>query len=479
MMKNKAYLLIILSALLILGSAQTALAAPHIENVSLKKQGDFVELTIYADGPFTFSHFIEEAKAGKPYRVVLDLKQALHKLPQFNFRELPTDVITAIRTSQYKIKPDKVVRIVADVSRPVTYTLKQGEGRVTIVFAAPEEGEFQFWCAAPIDENEKIKLALTETETVTVDKPAKMPAHPEAERKAEDEGKFNPPSNTNKEPEASKPSDGKADTKQKTVKSAPETGFSAAERQELKAKMAEIFENGGEHKEKAEKEAEPPVKPAPEKKALASTGDKKSESVKSEVKKNDESSKKVTPVSENADSKKALSDSQAITPSDPVKVIEDNEPDQAPQPKKPGSSEDDAEESKSKKWKSEKELRKNPTRPTKVKGSLAASFPKREVVKYRSYGRRDPFLPLVSKSLSGYQSGEMPDVETLRLVGVLQGNYENMALLEDMEGYGYILENGDDVKNGYVIEIYRDKILFQISEFGWSRTVALTMELED
>jgi hypothetical protein len=460
MMKNKAFLLIILSAFLTAGLAQSALATPHVENISLKKQGEFVELTVYADGPFTFSHFIEEAKAGKPHRIVLDLKQCLHKLPQFNFRDLPTDIITAIRTSQYKINPDKVVRIVADVSRPVTYTMKQGEGRVTIVFSAPTEGEFSFWTAAPMDESEKIKLALTETETKVVDQPAAMPAHPEAEKRAKEEGKFNPPANTN------------VDTK-------PETGFSAAERQELKAKMAEILDEDSE-KDKTEpnKKVQAPEKPVQKPKNLAATDDKKT-ATKTDGVKAPESVKAVESKKTDSDAKKVISDSQAVTPSEPIKAIEKQQPDQTPKPKKPGSTQDDQEENKPKDWESEKELRQNPDRPTKVKGSLAASFPQREVIRYQSFGRRDPFMPLIAENLAGYQNGEMPDVETMRLVGVLRGNYDKMVLLEDVEGYGYILENGDKVKNGYVIEIYSNKVLFQISEFGWSRTVALTMDVEE
>ncbi|HEQ99023.1 MAG TPA: hypothetical protein ENO22_06760 [candidate division Zixibacteria bacterium] len=453
MMKNKAFLLIILSAFMTAGLAQSALATPHVENISLKKQGDFVELTVYSDGPFTFSHFIEEAKAGKPHRVVLDLKQCLHKLPQFNFRDLPTDIITAIRTSQYKINPDKVVRIVADVSRPVTYSLKQGEGRVTIVFSAPSEGEFSFWTAAPMDESEKIKLALTETETKVIDQPASMPAHPETEKTARAEGEFNPPSNTN-------------------VDSKPETGFSAAERQELKAKMAEILDEGSDKAgTEPDKKVQAPVKPSPQSGNLASADDKKTTT-------RTDGDKAVKPEKPESGSRKVISDSQAVTPSEPVKVME-KQPDQTPEPKKPGSTQDDQEQNKPKDWESEKELRQNPTRPTKVKGSLAASFPQREVIRYQSFGRRDPFMPLVSENLKGFRDGEMPDVETLRLVGVLRGNYDKMVLLEDVEGYGYILQNGDKVRNGYVIEIYSNKVLFQISEFGWSRTVALTMELED
>jgi Tfp pilus assembly protein PilP len=69
-------------------------------------------------------------------------------------------------------------------------------------------------------------------------------------------------------------------------------------------------------------------------------------------------------------------------------------------------------------------------------------------------------------------------VGTLRLVGVLKAPDGSAALLEDFEGYGYILKDGDQVKNGYVVQIGQDKIIFQIKEYGWSRTIALRLETE-
>jgi hypothetical protein len=441
MMNNKAIMLVLISALLTAGLAQSALATPHVENISLKKQGEYVELTVYADGPFTFSHFIEEAKAGKPYRVVLDMKDCLHKLPQFNFRDLPTSVITAVRTSQYKIKPDKVVRIVADLSRSATYTIKQGQDRITLIFAAPEEKEFQFWCAAPLSEAEKIKLALTETKTETVNQPAAVSANPDAEQKARDAGTFNPPPSTNKETGS--------DLKTPT----PSTALTPKDKQDIKERLAELkTENEVSKDEASPQNAEKPAvkntKPVPA----------------NDIMKKEE------------DTPNALTDSQAIKPGNTIKGTGDKE---SKTPRRPGDPTNQDQDNKQKDWESEKDLRNNPERPPKSKGSLAASFPKREVVRYRSFGRRDPFMPLVAKALTGYQNGQLPDVETLRLVGILNGEYINMALLEDMEGYGYIMETGDKVKNGYVIEIYQNKILFQVSEFGWSRSVALTMDSEE
>ena len=449
--------------LILAGSASTLTAAPHVDNISLKKQGEFVELTVYADGPFTFSHFIEEAKAGKPYRVVLDMKECLHNLPQFNFRDLPTDVISAIRTSQYKIEPDKVVRIVADISRPVTYLVKQAEGSVTLVFAAPQEKEFPFWCAAPISDAEKIELALKETESETVSQPQTVSAHPDMEKKAREDGTFNPPVFP-QHPQSDKPE--VAETKPE-VKSTPvekqepvkkADALSANERQAIREQLANNINNEEKQAKTIVADNDQPAAPVKEQKAVKAEPQKQT---KKQI---------VLPPPDN--NKEALTDSQPSAP------VQQQNLDKAATPlEEPVQEDENGEQPKI--WKSEKELRKNPERPPKASGALAEAFPKRDVVRYHSFGRRDPFMALLSKGSTGYKNGDIPDVETLRLVGVLQSEYNNMALLEDMEGYGYILQDGDKVKNGYVIQIYRDKVLFQISEFGWSRSVALTMDVDE
>jgi hypothetical protein len=92
-------------AFLLLGifvlAADQALGSSRIQNISLKKEGDFTRVTVYADKPFEFSHFTEEAKGGKPYRVIIDCRDAIFDLPQNNFRTgLPAGTIEAVRTSQ-------------------------------------------------------------------------------------------------------------------------------------------------------------------------------------------------------------------------------------------------------------------------------------------------------------------------------------------------------------------------------------------
>ncbi|MFP4163150.1 MAG: hypothetical protein ACLFQB_01175 [Chitinispirillaceae bacterium] len=102
--------------------------------------------------------------------------------------------------------------------------------------------------------------------------------------------------------------------------------------------------------------------------------------------------------------------------------------------------------------------------------------PEGEMVKYRIYGR-DPFVPL-QKDTSG---SELPDVESLALVGVLEDSQERIALLEDASDHNraYALRKNDRVESGRVLRIYRDKVVFLIRDFNVSRSYTLSLTKPD
>jgi hypothetical protein len=129
--------------------------------------------------------------------------------------------------------------------------------------------------------------------------------------------------------------------------------------------------------------------------------------------------------------------------------------------------------------KSTSRFRRSPTVSRKIKGTMVAEFPKRLVVKYKTKHYRDPFATLINQGQlsSSPIEQKIPNVEGLRLVGILESEGgKNRALLEDANGYGYILKSGDRVKKGYVLRIESDRVYFQIFEYGWSRTLALHIE---
>jgi hypothetical protein len=104
------------------------------------------------------------------------------------------------------------------------------------------------------------------------------------------------------------------------------------------------------------------------------------------------------------------------------------------------------------------------------------TFPKRKVVTYKPGSARDPFRSLIGSSGGIVATGEIPAVENLTLVGVFDDETGMKALFEDTEGRGFILAPNDRVQNGYLVSIREDKAIFQVTEYGWTRTVALNLE---
>jgi len=114
----------------------------------------------------------------------------------------------------------------------------------------------------------------------------------------------------------------------------------------------------------------------------------------------------------------------------------------------------------------------------KPAGVKVASSPKRKVVSYRTAKYRDPFVSLVGGVSKTFADG-LPNLENLTLVGILEDVDGYSALMEDSDGSGYILSQNDKIKDGYLVSVTEDKAVFQITEFGWTRTVALELELPE
>ncbi|MCX6831113.1 MAG: hypothetical protein NT028_03140, partial [candidate division Zixibacteria bacterium] len=71
----------------------SATATVKVTNICLQKSSQFTEVTLVCDGVTEFTHQIVEATANKPYRIVVDVKNAVPGLPQFTFKNLPSGSI--------------------------------------------------------------------------------------------------------------------------------------------------------------------------------------------------------------------------------------------------------------------------------------------------------------------------------------------------------------------------------------------------
>jgi hypothetical protein len=112
---------------------------------------------------------------------------------------------------------------------------------------------------------------------------------------------------------------------------------------------------------------------------------------------------------------------------------------------------------------------------SKPEGTPAEEISAREIIYYQSEGRRDPFAPLTERISTELGEIPLPTFESLKLVGILRDEAGNRALLEDDKGYGYILKKDDRIKNGYVVSVDDNQVVFQIQEYGWSKTIALEL----
>jgi hypothetical protein len=95
-------------------------------------------------------------------------------------------------------------------------------------------------------------------------------------------------------------------------------------------------------------------------------------------------------------------------------------------------------------------------------------------------GMRDPFVSLLAGAFEGGENTPVFDVGELRLVGVLWGQTDRFALVENGHGKGTALRAGDRLVNGYVESISPTALtLVQTSRRGTRRIVLHMKETEN
>ncbi|MBN1578898.1 MAG: SH3 domain-containing protein [Chitinispirillaceae bacterium] len=97
----------------------------------------------------------------------------------------------------------------------------------------------------------------------------------------------------------------------------------------------------------------------------------------------------------------------------------------------------------------------------------------KRMIRYQA-GGRDPFKPIVSSSVS---LRGLPFVENLTLVGVLFDDEDHIVLCEDKQNGNrpFSFREHDPVEKGKVLKIYKDKVVFLITEYGVSRSFTLEL----
>ncbi|MEW5993445.1 MAG: hypothetical protein AB1744_03520 [Candidatus Zixiibacteriota bacterium] len=544
----------LICALVILTPGQ--LLAAKVTDITLFSQDGQTGARIVVEGGVRFTHQTEIAKDGKPYRVFVDVLSAIHHLPRKNFTNLPDCPVTRIRSAQYAVTPEKVVRVVFDMEAETVYRVESDDKSITIFFPDDKKRRFVSWSTRPVPTAPEPGPQVTSKPSQPV---AAVPGDTKTEKSAAELNRAidrdrllslsaeppDPPEQTppapappaaKPTPEVAEPSP--APKKPVVVVDVPQGPvFDPAliepeESKKTEKPVAQPKTTAQAPEPESKKNEVPPPTPRPSEKSaqFAASDVKPSEKAPSPAKASEpqppakvavkpEPSPKVTkeadeqaaPASDKPvissvvkpeakpEAKQVQKPAASMPPTPAAKPDEkvDEKPAPSPAPKKTDTAPDTVADIKKdegsrptdtvrEKKESDKKLptsrfRRSPTRPTKIKGTLVAEFPKRLVIKYRQSGQRDPFESLISESRT-YNSpieGRIPNVEVIKLVGVLESESGfNVALFEDKDGYGYILREGDKVQNGYVLRVEAEKVYFQIFEYGWSRTMALNLDLD-
>lgn len=94
---------------------------------------------------------------------------------------------------------------------------------------------------------------------------------------------------------------------------------------------------------------------------------------------------------------------------------------------------------------------------------------------YSAFNKRDPFRSLIVGEFVSDKKMEVIDIGRVVLVGIVKGELDRFALLEDEKGFSYILRVGDRVKNGSIVAIGDRSMVSRITNFGQTRKFTLHM----
>lgn len=515
--------------------AATAGAVTPVKNVTLAKSGDFTEVTVPVPSHLLCEHFTEPATAERPFRIVLNLCNSEHAMPQQNYSNLPVCMVSKIRTSQFSSAPESVVRVVLDLKSSATYTVRTESNRLVIAIA-DKSPAFSMWEANSVSAPMMAKAEPTVKQEAPA-KPAPQMAQatkPEvktesAPKKAEKPA-INPPASAQSEPMNSKASQDLALEPMKS--SSPKTEMTTTTTPSATATMDDLLGPNA----KTESSEQPTM-------VMPAEAPVVTMAPKSEFKMPDHPLVIAPEVLDAQNSPMAASEPENLATPATMPAFIGNTPQvsetgsDAPMLAATGnpatevtlpatlSSNDTLtgqealiEKLKSKFFSGQRapkpylteqgilaeqlktgevgsfgppspgadmdrealleRIRQAALQNENIPANMLPSVPGgpvRTEVFYDDLGRRDPFEPLLKGLRSGFLSEELPSVEALRMVGVLKDDDQALALMEDTDGHSYIMRPGDPVANGRVLSVGEARTVIQVDEYGWTRTVVLQL----
>jgi hypothetical protein len=451
--------MLLVGTLLLFGS----LHAADVSQIDLSYVDGATVARITVNGPVRYMHQTEIPKDGKPYRVIVDVLSAEHNLGAMEFLNLPACPVTGIRTSQYAVAPEKIVRVVFDMKGSPLYQIRSEENAVVVTFPDKDGQAFAAWTSGP-----SARKAASADQEKTVKQPDKTEtvASQNAAIKKDRLASLDEPDASASPTPSIKPKADEANKAANPPDVAKVDKSDTVYHPELPSGQPRLIV--------------PSDQPKPTPAAKTSSSSQK----KAVVQKPAGDDQKGTVTTKSAELAKTPAKT-VTTPSE--KVSKPTPPTDKSQPKTVKATESGAKTSPSMADKAD-EVEETPEErstsrfrrnPDKIKGTIVAEFPKRLVIKYKPQIGRDPFATLIvdDETHDGPIERQVPNVEGLRLVGIIVSRDKaNRALLQDKQDYSYILKSGDKVRNGYVLRVDSDRVYFQIFEYGWSRTVALALD---
>jgi len=498
-MLGKHKTVVLLAMFLLFAGAVLSAPSHQINKLGLTHENGFTILTISGNSSFQTAHQSVEAKEGKPFRVVIDCLGARHGLPHKEYSNLPKSVITSIRTSQYAVTPEEVVRVVVDLTGEAVYRIETVENAVKVYISDPNTQGFSQWTTA---------VAKAKKETVSKGKkdaklasatPAKPAGSPNASvEKTSTKKPSNVAAREKKEvvadvatpaadPVPSKPVPSnvvdKAATKETKKKADPVVASTQMKDSTVNATAPK--------KDLPQPVADTPK--APKTKITVDLAKNNTDRTKMFAALDGGNQKNVSAASNSAD--QLTKEAPAVVAKAPDTTVPkpeekeaeaenpaDHEPAIAQSPADLSSEELASTDNAPVAVDKPSRFRQTMPKSNNLKQTEVVQFPERLVIQYSSNVTRDPFETLLKESTKGRKSVDLnriPSVEGLNLVGILELEVgPGAALMQDLDGIGYILKPGDRVQNGYVAQVDEQAVYFEINEYGWTRTIVKKMEKE-
>lgn len=510
------------AALCAVAISASAFAATPVKNVTLSKSGDFTEVTIPVPSHQLCDHFTEPATAERPFRIVLNVCNAEHAMPQQNYSNLPPCMVQKIRTSQFATTPDAIVRVVLDLKSSATYTVRTESDRlvVAIADACPAFTTWEANSAPVMAKVETPAKPVVEKSVPAAKEETPKSAPPmmaqndkpvtksEVAAKKSDKPVIDPPVAAPSEPSGAMPTvtvtmedligpetktDVKSDAPVLTME--PQTPVVTETPKENFVLPSQPLVLAPDYLDAAEA-AKAAMEQGPVKVDLPTTMPSFAGATP-EVATSGEEAPMLAANAQPTDvtlpptvsSSDTLTGQEALIEKLKNKFFSGQ---RAPKPylteqgilaeqmktgevgsfgpPSPGSDMD----REALLERIRQAALNNENLPANMLPSVPGG-PVRAEVFYDDLGRRDPFEPLLKGLRSGFISEALPSVEALRMVGVLKDSEQALALMEDTDGHSYIMRPGDPVENGRVLSVGEARTVIQVDEYGWTRTVVLQL----